>query len=90
MNFQPLKNPCHCGRSDPRKMLTDLFPLHPESYIFSSADGFQHGQVTGIKKVEPAIRTILFFLRTADIIQFLSAAAVVIKGRNKLKITIVR
>ena len=61
-------------------MLTDIFPLHPESYIFSSADCFQHGQVTGIEKIEPAVGTFLFFLGTADIIQFLSAAAVVIKG----------
>ena len=61
-------------------MLTDIFPLHPESHIFSSADSFQHGQVTGIEKVEPAIRPFLFFQGTADVIQFLSAAAVVIKG----------
>ena len=30
VNFQPFKDPCHCGRSDPRKMLTDIFPLHPK------------------------------------------------------------
>ena len=90
MDFQPFKDPCHCRRSDSRKMLADILPLHPEGHVFSPADGFQYGQITGIKKVEPAIRTFLFFLRTADIIQFLSATAVVIKGRDELKVAIVR
>lgn len=71
-------------------MLADILPLHSEGYVFSPADDFQYGQITGIKKVEPAIRTFLFFPGMADIIQFLSATAVVIKSRNELKVAIVR
>ena len=33
VNFQPFKDPCHCGRSDPRKMLTIFSPASRKSYI---------------------------------------------------------
>lgn len=71
-------------------MPADILLLHSEDHVFPFADGFQYGQIPGIKKVEPAIRTFPFFLRTADIIQFLSATTVVIKGRDELKAAIVR
>lgn len=70
-------------------MPADILSLHSEGHVFPSADGFRYGQVTGIKKVKPSIRTVFFFLRVADIIQFLPAAAVVIKGRDELKVTVV-
>ena len=50
-----------CSLYPPRKMLADILPLHPESHVFSSAEGGQYGQVTGIKKVKPSIRTVFFF-----------------------------
>lgn len=90
MNFQPFKDLCHCRRRNLWKMPVDILPLHLEGHIFPSADGLQYGQVTGIEKIESVVRTILFLLRTDDIIQFLSAATVVIKGENELKVVIVR
>lgn len=71
-------------------MLAEILPLHPKGHVFSSANRLQYRQVTGIKKVKPSIRTAFFFLRVTDIIQFLSAAAVVIKGGDELKVAIVR
>lgn len=70
-------------------MSADILPLHPEGHVFSSANRLKYRQITGIKKVKPSIGTVFFSLRAADIIQFLSAVAVVIKGRDELKVTIV-
>ena len=54
--------------------------LYPECHVFPFADGFQYRQITGIKKVESAIGSFLFPPGMTDFIQFLSAAAVIIKG----------
>ena len=56
------------------------FSLYPECHVFPFADGFQHRQITGIKKVESAIGSFLFPPGMTDFIQFLPAAAVIIKG----------
>lgn len=90
MKPEPFKNPCHRRRRDFRKMFTDIFPLHTKGHVFPSADGFQDGQIAGIKKVKPTVRTFLLLLRAADFIQLLLSAAVVIKRRNKFKIAEVR
>lgn len=89
MNFQPFKDPCHCGRRNFRKTFADILPLHPKCHVFSSVNRLQYRQVMGIKKVKLSIRAAFFFLRVTDIIQFLSAAAVVIKGRDELKVAII-
>ena len=60
-------------------MITDVFPLHAKGHLFPSADGFQNGQIAGLKKVKPTVRTSLLLLRTADFIQLLLSAAVVVK-----------
>ena len=80
MDFQTFKDPCHGRRSDFRKMLADLFSLYPECHVFPFADGFQYRQITGIKKVESALGSFLFPPGMTDFIQFLPAAAVIIKG----------
>ena len=56
------------------------FSLYPECHVFPFADGFQYRQITGIKKVESAIGLFLFPPGMTDFIQFLPAAAVIIKG----------
>ena len=60
-------------------MLADLFSLYPECHVFPFADGFQYRQIRE-SKVESAIGSFLFPPGNDSFIQFLPAAAVIIKG----------